>query len=104
MLCGRINRIERELRWMIVGETRLQSSIAQGIRCDEHWQDGNATRIDGGITQKFGIVDAQGPRRLDPVVAVFSGQFPLVARGEEAVGETVMIPQIAWMFRYAVTL
>ena len=49
------------------------------------------------VAQHFRVVAAQCPGDADPVIAIGTGEFPLVAGREVTVGEAIVIAQIVGM-------
>jgi len=68
---------------------------------DEGGQERDAAPSHRGVAQHLGIVGAQRPRNVNPVLAVGPGELPLITGGEVAVGETIVAAQIIGMLRRA---
>src|SRR5580704_1611038 len=91
----RIERVECKWRRLIGVKAGGEPASLQGVRSDECGNECDATPGDRGIAQHFGIVRAQRPGRLDPVIAVLARQLPLIAGGEESVSEAIVTTQVA---------
>src|SRR5271165_5475960 len=97
-----IDRVDRNLGRLVAREDGCKASLLKIGSRDEGGKQRNPASLHRRIPQHLGIVGAQRPRNCNPVVAVRTGELPLVAGGKVAIGQALVIAQIVGVLRRAV--
>jgi hypothetical protein len=86
-----IDRVDRNLGRPVFGENGSQASLLKVRADDERREKRDAASSHCGIPQDLGVVGAQRPRDLNPMLAFGSRKLPLIAGREVAVGQAGVI-------------
>src|SRR5260370_668582 len=89
----RVERVQRERRRMIVRKDAAQCAVLQFLLRNEHGHHRDAASPGSRIAEHLGIVGAQRPFRRNPVVAIHSGQLPLVPHAKLSLREALVMSQ-----------